>query len=102
MLPLVQLLDGQGTVVIRFSEATDGVGRDAEHLTRKSAHVAGTSRSGYSRGRRVPRGCAQVELPPADVPPLAALPADVPVDADRLEAQCLVHADAGVVRQRDA
>src|SRR4051794_32524512 len=45
MLPLVRLLDGQGTVVIRSSEATDGVGHDARDLTRKSAEDAGTSLS---------------------------------------------------------
>src|SRR5436189_5991713 len=35
MLPLVRLLDGQGTVVIRSSEATDGVGCDERDLTEK-------------------------------------------------------------------
>src|SRR4051794_13724662 len=45
MRPLVRLLDGQGTVVIRCSEATDGVGRVAWNLTRKSTDVAGTEQS---------------------------------------------------------
>src|SRR4051794_1395182 len=47
MLPLVRLLDGQGTVVIRSSEATDGVGHDAQDLTRRNPESAGTSRSRY-------------------------------------------------------
>src|SRR4051812_36675511 len=53
MLPLVRLLDGQGTVVIRSGEATDGVGRDAGDLTRKSPQVAGTSRRQHGCDRPV-------------------------------------------------
>src|SRR5215212_5444705 len=108
MLPLVRLLDGQGTVVIRSSEATDGVGRDERDLTRKSADVAGTSRNCDVRCARVSgdrRPVAfrrpQVQLPPAHVPPLVVLVADVLVDADRLEAEGFVDADARVVRQGD-
>src|SRR3954452_10893402 len=101
MLPLVRLLDGQGTVVIRSSEATDGVGHDAQHLTRKSTEVAGTSLacdvcSGRERFR-----LAQVKLPPADVPPLAVLEADVLVDAHRLEPERFVDSDARFIRERD-
>ena len=44
----------------------------------------------------------QAQLPPADVAPRARLPADPSVDADELEAERLVQADARVVRQRDA
>src|SRR5215213_1985357 len=94
MLPLVRLLDGQGTVVIRSSEATDGVGHDARLLTRKSAEDAGTS-----LGRDVRNRLAEIQLPPADVPPLAVLEADVLVDAHALEAQRFVDPDAGVVRE---
>src|SRR4051794_1180792 len=51
MLPLVRLLDGQGTVVIRSGEATDGVGQDARDLTGKNTDVAGTSRTRHLRHR---------------------------------------------------
>src|SRR3954469_312328 len=45
---------------------------------------------------------AEVQLPPADVPPRACLPADAPVHADRLEAHRLVQPDARLVREGDA
>src|SRR5690242_13039151 len=109
MRPFGTAPDGQGTVVIRSGEATDGVGRDAGVLTRKSAEVAGTEParnpcgSGRPLGHRPPGsaevGLAEVELPPADVPPLAVLEADVLVDAYALEAEGLVDADARVVRE---
>src|SRR3954454_8777070 len=102
MLPLVRLLDGQGTVVIRSSQATDGVGRDAGDLTRKSAEDAGTSPCRHVCRRAVTAGHPQVQLPPADVPPLAVLVTNVLVDADRLEAECFVDSDAGIVRERYA
>src|SRR6185436_7968521 len=47
-------------------------------------------------------GRQELELPPADVAPGGCLEADVAVDADLLEAERLVEADAGVVRQGDA
>src|SRR4051794_7121499 len=102
MLPLVRLLDGQGTVVIRSSEATDGVGRDAGDLTRKSAEDAGTSPCRHVCRQAVTAGRPQVQLPPADVPPLAVLVTNVLVDADRLEAECFVDSDAGFIRERYA
>src|SRR4051812_42988273 len=51
--------------------------------------------AGLSRG--IALRLAHVQLPPADIPPLAGLVADVLVDADRLEAQGLVDPDARLV-----
>ena len=43
----------------------------------------------------------QLQLEPADVAPGALLPADLAVEADLLEAEALVQADARLVRQGD-
>jgi 2-methylcitrate dehydratase PrpD len=46
-------------------------------------------------------GARQLALPPADVMPRSGLPADSPVNADRLKPDRLVQADAGLVGKRD-
>src|SRR5207253_5238027 len=58
------------------------------------------SRSARLRGRAFVGG-RQLQLEPADVAPGALLEADFPVDAGPLEAEPLVEADAGLVRQGD-